>query len=96
MCFFSVSFIHFVFVNAHCQDFLHYLINLNNLFMQLIECQWRDKSRSHTGLRIIRPTRQVTRATHVRNRVFPRVELILKIIIILLIIFLGYIKSKPC
>ena len=41
-------------------------------------------------------TRQVTRATHVRNRVCPRVELILKIIIILLIIFLGFIKSKPC
>ena len=44
----------------------------------------------------IRPTRQVTRATHMRNRVCPRVELILKIIIILLIIFLGFIKSKPC
>ena len=41
-------------------------------------------------------TRQVTRATHARNRVCPRVELILKIIIILLIIFLGFIKSKPC
>ena len=41
-------------------------------------------------------TRQVTRATHVMNRVCPRVELILKIIIILLIIFLGFIKSKPC
>ena len=41
-------------------------------------------------------TRQVTRATHVRNRVCPRVKLILKIIIILLIIFLGFIKSKPC
>ena len=41
-------------------------------------------------------TRQVTRATHVRNRVCPRVELILKIIIILPIIFLGFIKSKPC
>ena len=41
-------------------------------------------------------TRQVTRATHVRNRICPRVELILKIIIILLIIFLGFIKSNPC
>ena len=41
-------------------------------------------------------TRQVTRATHVRNSVCPRVELILKIIIILLIIFVGFIKSKPC
>ena len=38
-------------------------------------------------------TRQVTRATHVRNRICPRVKLI--IIIILLIIFLGFIKSKP-
>ena len=28
--------------------------------------------------------------------VCPRVELILKIIIILVIIFLGFIKSKPC
>ena len=41
-------------------------------------------------------TRQVTRATHTRNRVCLRVEFILKIIIILLIIFLGFIKSKPC
>ena len=47
------------------------------------------------SLRIIMNTRQVTRATYVRNRVCPRVELILKIIIILLIIFLGFIKSKP-
>ena len=37
-------------------------------------------------------TRQVTRATHVRNRICPRVKLILKIIIILLIIFLGFIN----
>ena len=43
-----------------------------------------------------RTTRQDTRATHVRNRVCPQVELILKIIIILLIIFLGFIKSMPC
>ena len=45
---------------------------------------------------IISSTRQVTCATHVRNHVCPRVELILKIIIILLIIFLGFFKSKPC
>ena len=31
-----------------------------------------------------------------KEPVSPRVELILKIIIILLIIFLGFIKSKPC
>ena len=31
-----------------------------------------------------------------REPVCPRVELIFKIIIILLIIFLGFIKSKPC
>ena len=31
-----------------------------------------------------------------KEPVCPRVELILKIIIILLIIFLGIIKSKPC
>ena len=48
---------------------------------------WLEKSALCT-------TRQVTRATHARNRVCPRVELILKIIIILLIIFLGFIKSK--
>ena len=47
------------------------------------------------GVCLLQNTRQVTRATHVRNRVCPRVELILKIIIILLIIFLGFIKSKP-
>ena len=49
-----------------------------------------------SNLASITATRQVTRATHVSNRVCPRVELILKIIIILLIIFLGFIKSKPC
>ena len=48
------------------------------------------------GASPITVTRQVTRATHVRTRVCPWVELILKIIIILLIIFLGFIKSKPC
>ena len=48
-----------------------------------------------TAIPAIIHTRQVTRATHVRNRVCPRVELILKIIIILLIKFLGFIKSKP-
>ena len=31
-----------------------------------------------------------------KEPVCPRVELIFKIIIILLIIFLGFIKSKPC
>ena len=31
-----------------------------------------------------------------KEPVCPRVEFILKIIIILLIIFLGFIKSKPC
>ena len=31
-----------------------------------------------------------------KEPVCPRVELILKIIIILLIIFLGFNKSKPC
>ena len=31
-----------------------------------------------------------------KEPVCPRVELILKIIIILLIIFQGFIKSKPC
>ena len=45
---------------------------------------------------VVMNTRQVTRATHVRNRIFPRVKLIIKIIIILLIIFLGFIKSKSC
>ena len=48
------------------------------------------------GEESIMDTRQVTRAAHVRNRVCQWVELILKIIIILLIIFLGFIKSKPC
>ena len=31
-----------------------------------------------------------------KEPVCPRVELIFKIIIVLLIIFLGFIKSKPC
>ena len=53
-------------------------------------------SQSDCVSRSIKVTRQVTRATHARNRVCPQVELILKIIIILLIIFLGFIKSKPC
>ena len=57
---------------------------------------WYDGSSKQScgGHASITQTRQVTRATHVRNRVCPRVELI--IIITLLIIFLGFIKSKPC
>ena len=47
-----------------------------------------------TAIPAIIITRQVTRAMHVRNRICPRVKLIIKIIIILLIIFLGFIKSK--
>ena len=39
----------------------------------------------------VKDTRQVTRATHVRNRICPRVELIL-----LLIIFLGFINVDRC
>ena len=31
-----------------------------------------------------------------KEPVCPRVELIFKVIVILLIIFLGFIKSKPC
>ena len=61
---------------------------------------WRKYETLHKGSTAhkdhYKKTSQVTRATHVRNRVCPRVELILKIIIILLIIFLGFIKSKPC
>ena len=47
-------------------------------------------------------TRNGSSPEHVRlvqtskEPVCPRVELIFKIIIILLIIFLGFIKSKPC
>ena len=54
-------------------------------------CERRQTDRFKENYNI---TRQVTRATHARNRVCPRVELILKIIIILPIIFLGFIKSK--
>ena len=59
-------------------------------------CEHQFSCFCHSEICRIIDTRQVTRATHVRNRVCPRVELILKIIIILLIIFLGFIKSKPC
>ena len=59
--------------------------------------QWQNQAREAFNFAAkVMLTRQVTRATHVRNRVCPRVELILKIIIILLIIFLRFIKSKPC
>ena len=63
------------------------IIHSTKNISQLVNCYWTLSS--------LKLTRQVTRATHVRNRVCPRVELILKIIIILLIIFLGFIKSKP-
>ena len=58
----------------------------------------KDTKKSAMAKRVgqITPTRQVTRATHVRNRICLRVKLIIKIIIILLIIFLGFIKSKSC
>ena len=68
--------------------------------MEDLACMTRDHRHPKLLIKtlggIVIYTRQVTRATHVRNCVCPRVELILKIIIILLIIFLGFIKSKPC
>ena len=42
---------------------------------------------THAAQLVVRPSKEP---------VCPRVELIFKIIIILLIIFLGFIKSKPC
>ena len=68
------------------------MTTLHGLVDEMSEMTSSEHDCKHT----IISTRQVTRATHVRNRVCPRVELILKIIIILLIIFLGFIKSKPC
>ena len=80
----------------------HKLVHLYTLHNQNVS---ETDSAKYLGLTItsdlqwnqhINNTRQVTRATHVRNRICPRVKLIIKIIIILLIIFLGFIKSKSC
>ena len=75
---------------------IDYTSMVPKLGVRLIE--WRLSAQVHTRYSecLFGNTRQVTHATHVRNRVCPRVELILKIIIILLIIFLRFIKSKPC
>ena len=66
----------------------------NKVTTLVIQLDWLACIIGTTGFII--NTRQVTRATHVRNRICPRVKLIIKIIIILLIIFLGFIKSKSC
>ena len=60
-----------------------------------------------TGLLICPNSNQLAKCSHSvhmkpglvetsKEPVCPRVELLLKIIIILQIIFLGFIKSKPC
>ena len=75
--------------SRHCAD-IYWMISpgqVTKIYNLSIQCN------AQSGLL---QTRQVTRATHVRNRICPRVKLIIKIIIILLIIFLGFIKSKSC
>ena len=57
----------------------------NNIHVEII--RFRKKNSDFIDTRTGYPT-------HVRNRVCPRVELILKIIIIVLIIFLGFIKGR--
>ena len=74
----------------------HYTCNAEVILFLILVIRFRDVCVCMRGLKSLKSTRQVTRATQLRNRVCPRVELILKIIIILLIIFLGFIKSKPC
>ena len=71
-----------------------FIFFMHRCIVQLFDLNFR--SMRYLKIEIIIITRQVTCATHVRNPVCPRVELILKIIITLLIIFLGFIKSKPC
>ena len=76
------------YLGVYIDDQLNFSENAQYLFKKGIQ-------RIHF-LRLLNNTRQVTRATHVRNRICPRVKFIIKIIIILLIIFLGFIKSKSC
>ena len=47
-------------------------------------------------IHIISPMNMARLGNTSKEPVCPRVELIFKIIIMLLIIFLGFIKSKPC
>ena len=55
----------------------------------------RDTTQVMLGVSL-RARLDTTLVTTSKEPVCPRVELILKIIIILQIIFLGFIKSKPC
>ena len=73
-------------------------VEKSSVVLVCLSQKYKDSPSCRTGEKtdIYFITRQVTRATHMRNRVCPRFELILKIIIILLIIFLGFIKCKPC
>ena len=67
-------------------------LGLNRSLEWTRACQcisWRHR------LGCLRPVKPSYNSTS-KEPVCPRVELIIKIIIILLIIFLGFIKSKPC
>ena len=86
-------------------DFISAFTRVDTSSLPVPETKFKGSEGERLGQLVVTPevvvskinnTRQVTRATHARNRVCPRVELILQIIIILLIIFLGFIKSKPC
>ena len=86
-------------LNINCRSIKNKIPDLHQVIQQvkpdIISCTetWLKPEVHYIKLS---STRQVTRATHVRNRICPRVKLIIKIILILLIIFLGFIKSKSC
>ena len=81
-------------------EFLRDSTNKMELFKYLTE---EVMQRSYSEIIIMTATYNGTTVRHVihvvetsKEPVCPRVELIFKIIIILLIIFLGFIKSKTC
>ena len=59
----------------------------------LVHCFFRSVTRKNIieNVDIFWMTRQVTRAMHARNRVCPRVELILKILIIIIANYISWI-----
>ena len=94
-------------INYYHQDLFHSLHCLHRhrslAIIDHAEPRWRIRLSLHHVLglpcRLVHSSgvHSVTPLVHTsKEPVCPRVELILKIIIILLIIFLGFIKSKPC
>ena len=79
-----------------CTKLIVKALGKNKILCRINYSQEETQHEKSSGANVIHTFLQPCVLLTSKEPVCPRVELILKIIIILLIIFLGFIKSKPC